>query len=69
MKSNAEAEMLLRFSLSKKSVFEETPSDEGKRSDVTGVNDSPADCQSRDRNRRNDLSAKLTGGETQQEVS
>ena len=55
--------------LSKKSVFDEAPSDEGKRSDVTGVNDSPVDCQSRDRNRRNDLSAKLTGGETQRKVS
>ena len=32
------------------------PSDEGKRSDVTGVNDSPVDCQSRDRNRHSDLS-------------
>ena len=50
-------------------LFEEAPSDEGKRSDVTGVNDSPVDCQSRDRNRRNDLSAKLTGGETQRKVS
>ena len=55
--------------VSKKSVFEEAPSDEGKRSDVTGVNDSPVDCQSRDRNRRNELSAKLTGGEMQRKVS
>ena len=55
--------------VSKKSVFEGAPSDEGKRRDVTGVNDSPVDCQSRDANRRNDLSAKLTGGEMQKEVS
>ena len=39
------------------------PSDEGKRSDVTGVNDSPVDCQSRDRNRRSDLSPQATEGE------
>ena len=50
--------------MSKKSVFGEAPSDEGKRSDVTGVNDSPVDCQSRDRNRHSDLSAELTEGLT-----
>ena len=32
------------------------PSDEGKQSDVTGVNDSPADCQSHDGNYHSDLS-------------
>ena len=31
------------------------PSDEGKQSVVAGVNDSPVDCQSRDRNRRSDF--------------
>jgi len=39
------------------------PSDEGKRSAVAVVNDSPVDCQSRDRIARRQLSAKLTGGE------
>ncbi len=39
------------------------PSDEGKRSAVAVVNDSPVDCQSRDRNCHSNLSAKLTEGE------
>ena len=34
----------------------------GKRSAVAGVNDSPVDCQSRDRAARRRLSAKLTEG-------
>ena len=38
------------------------PSDEGKRSAVAVVNDSPVDCQSRDRAARRRLSAKLTEG-------
>ena len=39
------------------------PSDEGKRSAVAVVNDSPVDCQSRDRVARKQLAAKLIGGE------
>ena len=39
------------------------PSDEGKRSAVAVVNDSPVGCQSCDRARRSELSAKLTEGE------
>ena len=46
-----------------KSTASKAPSDEGKRSDVTGVNDSPVDCQSRDRNRHSDLSPQATEGE------
>ncbi|MBR2896736.1 MAG: hypothetical protein IKC04_02465, partial [Oscillospiraceae bacterium] len=35
------------------------PSDEGKRSVVAVVNDSPVDCQSRDRIARRQLSSRL----------
>ena len=38
------------------------PCVKGKRSAVAGVNDSPVDCQSRDRTARRRLSAKLTEG-------
>ena len=44
-------------------VASKAPFDEGKRSAVAVVNDSPVDCQSRDRIARRQLSAKLTGGE------
>ena len=38
------------------------PCVKGKRSAVAGVNDSPVDCQSRDRTARRRLAAKLTEG-------
>ncbi len=42
---------------------EKAPSDEGKRSAVAVVNDSPVGCQSRDRARRSEL-AKIGSTET-----
>ncbi len=43
-------------------MHQRLPCVKGKRSAVVVVNDSPVGCQSRDRIRRSELSAKLTEG-------